>query len=139
MWKKEDEQEAERVGETKKTKMLITGLKSDKFYSFEVRATNAKIISQVGMHGSYYAYKSRGCGSGGSSRRGLGTWWCFLLSKFAPETENKVVETAKVITGIASIPFSILFAPVIAPATVIYLLKKHRNAFDNYIIIMKEI
>ena len=65
----------------------------------------------------------------GSSRRGgVGTWWCFLLSKFAPETENKVVETAKVITGIASIPLNILFAPVIAPATVVYLLKKHRNA-----------
>ena len=88
MWKKEGEQEAERVGETKKTKMLITGLKSDKFYSFEVRATNdiIKIISQVGMHGSYYAYKSRGCGSGGSSRIGVVSvlGGVFLLSEFGP-------------------------------------------------------
>ena len=129
VWKKEEGQAAERVGETKKTKMLITGLKSDKFYSFEVKATNdiIKSISKVDMEDTNLTKAEvvalSAVAVGVTSVLG----GALLVSEFAPGTENKVVETAKVITGIATIPFNILVAPVVALTTVVYLLMQHRD------------
>ena len=134
VWKKEDGQAAERVGETKKTKMLITGLKSDELYSFEVKATN-DIIREVGLTVTMPT-KAKTLAKGAAI---VGFVSLFaggvLLDEFAKSIRyTKNVRTAAVVTGIATIPLNILFAPIVAPATVVCLLKNdaHGDDLDNY-------
>ena len=57
-----------------------------------------------------------------------------LLSEAAPRSIKGTtgVGIAAVITAIASIPLNIVVAPVVAPATVVYLLKKEGHQLDNY-------
>ena len=47
VWKREEGKQWERVRETKKTKILITGLKSDTWYQFRVTATSDLIRSMA--------------------------------------------------------------------------------------------
>ena len=136
VWKKEEGQAAERVGETKKTKMLITGLKSDKYYSFQVKATNdiIKSIGKVDVEATTPTKaKTVAIGAafvGGVSLLAGG----LLLSEAAPRSIKHTtgVQVASLITAIASIPLNILVAPVVAPATVVYLLKSEGHQLDNY-------
>ena len=136
VWKKEEGQAAERVGETKKTKMLITGLKSDKYYSFQVKATNdiIKSISEVDVEGTTPT-KAETVAVGAAFVGGVSLFaGGLLLSSAAPRSIKYTtgIEVAAVITAFASIPLNIVVAPVVAPAIVVYLLKNHGDELDNY-------
>ena len=58
MWKQEEEKQWERVRETKKTKILITRLKSETHYQFRVTATN-DLIKNVATTQKSHARRSK--------------------------------------------------------------------------------
>ena len=136
VWKKEDGQAAERVGETKKTKILIAGLNSDKYYSFQVKATN-DIIKSIGevRTGATTPTKAKTVAIGAATVGGVSLLaGGFLLYEVAPESfqNSSAFGIAALITGFASVPLNILVAPVVAPAIMVYALKKEGHQLVNY-------
>ena len=115
VWKQEEGKQWERVRETKKTKILITGLKSNTRYEFRVIATNDLVKSMARRHNSCTMESKAKMGAYGG---GIGTA-LFLLNPVAfarinsggSADEDSSIKDI-VTTLVSSSPISLFCAPV---------------------------
>ena len=113
VWKQEEGKQWERVRETKKTKILITGLKSGTEYQFRVTATNDLIKSvATTQHSDKVASKAKLvalCGVLGAVVFALSP---VLGYQFMTEGD---MSTRKIVAiSVATAPISLICAPVTA-------------------------
>ena len=120
VWKREKGKTWERVRETKKTKMLITRLKSDTEYEFHIVATNDLIRSaEKEQHGSTVTSMAENLG------RMCPIFFGGIVAEICFGASNKVVVAA----GVATLPINLLLAPVTLPVCV-YLASEKRFTGD---------
>ena len=118
VWKRAEGGTWEEVKRTKKTKALIVGLKSHKKYEFRVLATNSLMMSLATSKGWETEYSKAAIGG---MVVGAGIHFSPLLVGI--ELKDKVSDPSTIKTvGIfaATIPLSILMAPIVVPAVIGY-------------------
>ncbi len=113
VWKQEKGKQWERVRETKKTKILITGLKSGTVYQFRVTATNDLIKSVATTQCSLTKESKAMMGAIGGGAGAL----AFALSPvlgYVAMTEGGMSTRKIVAISVATAPISLICAPVTA-------------------------
>ena len=120
VWKREKGNAWEKVKETKKTKMLITGLKSDTEYEFQIEATNDLIKSaEKEWHDSTDTSPAKAIGISCPLLVGV-----LIASNFSEN--DKVLYAA----GATSLPINLLIAPVTVPVFA-YVLTRNEVKFTG--------
>ncbi len=114
VWKQEEGMEWERVRETKKTKILITGLKSGTKYQFRVTATNDLIKSVTITQDSQTLWSKAKMGAiaGGAGAIGLSLMPVALAIHVM--SDKKMSIKMAVAISVATAPISLICAPVTA-------------------------
>ena len=115
VWKQEKDKEWERVRETRKTRMLITGLKSDTGYRFKVTATNdlIKSIEETSWNTQTKSSKVVEGTSGGLV--GAFTSSMMVVCLIEAVRGKEMSKSSAMVVSAATIPVSIVCAPVAAP------------------------
>ncbi len=114
VWKQEEGMQWERVRETKKTKILITGLKSDTDYQFRITATNDLIKSVAATHDSWTMESKAKMGA---LAGGVGAITLSLMpvaAAIANVTAEDMSGGKIVAISVATLPISLICAPVTA-------------------------
>lgn len=120
----------EEVKRTKRTKALVTGLKSRKKYEFKVTATNLVIISLANVEESETEWSKTALGAGmacvgaiGLPIMSVGLGTVNVISKL----NQNVSTTAAIGITAATAPISLLLSPVITPIATVCLVKEVIN------------
>ena len=134
VWKKEEGKQWEKARETKKTKILITGLNSNTEYQFQVTATNDLIKSMATTQQSETKWSKAGtlglAGVVGGVVGSLSLPTAVALAidkKGVEDYSDKLPVATMVIVGLLNIPtlpISIVCAPVVAPAMAVWFARK---------------
>ena len=135
VWSKRKGKEWKRVRETKKTKILITGLKSDREYQFRIIATNAMIKSMKRtMSGHTVASdeeKIDGAALGAGFGLSCGFLALFLWKKLFDKPHSDIHTKALLgsiftvcIAGVIFTPVSLALAPATIPVGMVWLSNK---------------
>ena len=118
VWKQEKGKQWERVRETKKTKILITGLKSNTQYQFNVAATNDLIKS--------VATKQYSCTMDSRAEKGIAGSIEGSMASLFPITFWNDDKTTHIVLTLATLacPLSIVCAPVTVPVAAVWFATK---------------
>ena len=129
VWKRAEGGAWEEVKRTKKTKALIVGLKSNKDYEFRVLATNSLIMSLATSRECDTDYSKAAIG-GMVVGRGI----LYSPVMVGMELDDRLSEPSTIKTmGIfaATIPLSILMAPIVVPAVIGYFALDAKEDLDE--------
>ncbi len=114
VWKQEEGKQWERVRETKKTKILITGLKSDTDYQFRITATNDLIKSVAATHDSCTMESKAKMGALAGGVGAITLSMMPVAAAIANVTAEDMSGGKIVAISVATLPISLICAPVIA-------------------------
>ncbi len=131
VWKQEEGMQWERVRETKKTKILITGLKFNTQYQFQIAATNDLIKSMVNTQDSHTHWSKALVGAGSGIAACLTSPLIFgaissaLMEKMSASEWSRGKKVA--IYGascVATLPIGVISAPVVAPVFAVWVARE---------------
>ncbi len=131
VWKQEEGKQWERVRETKKTKILITGLKSNTDYQFRVTATN-DLIKSVATTQNSWTYESKA--KVGAIAGGKGAVVFALSPVIGYESmTGRYMSVRKVVAiSVAIAPLSLICAPVTATVGGVWAAREEINQIRCY-------